>query len=152
MKSSSGSSLAEPFNHDHLVLRPGKHQVKLAVFTLGIGRVDDELAVNAAHADGAHGFGKGEVGNDAGGGSAVDAQNVRFIFTVGGKQKGDHLRIIEVALGEHRAQGAVRHAARQDFLFRGAAFTLEVTAGEHARGSGLFLVFHGPGGRRSGLP
>ena len=87
------------FNHDHLVLRPGKHQVKLAVFTLGIGRVDDELAVNAAHADGAHGFGKGEVGNDAGGGSAVDAQNVRFIFTVGGKQKGDHLRIIEVGAG-----------------------------------------------------
>ena len=133
------------FNHDDLILRAGKYQIQLTMFTLGVGRIDNKLSVNTAHTHSPYGFGKGKIGNDTGGGSAVNAQDVRFVFTIGGEQKRNYLRIVEVALGEHRAQGAVRHAARQDFLFRGTPFAFEIAAGEHTRRSGLFLVLHGQG-------
>lgn len=140
------------FNHDHVFLVAHVHQVQGAFLALGIGGVDDELAIDFTDAHGAHGALERNVGHAEGGRSAVDAENVGIVFTVCGEQDGDHLGIVKIAFGEKGAQRTVRHATGQDFLFRGTAFALEVAAGEHARRSGFFLVFHGPGGRRSGLP
>ena len=74
---------------------------------------------------------------------AIDAEDVRVVLAVGAEQDRDDLGVEEIALREERAQRPIRHAAGEDFLFGGAAFALEVAAGELARGRRLFLVFDG---------
>ncbi len=131
------------FDHDDLVFAADVDVVEVAFLAFGVGGVDDELSVNAADADSAHGFGKGDVGDDEGGGCAVDAEDVRIVFAVCREEDGDDLGVIEVTLREHGAKGAVRHAAGEDFLFGGTSFAFEVAAGEHARSCRFFLVFDG---------
>ena len=53
-----------------------------------------------------------------------------------------HLDFVVPSLGEQGPDGPVNHAAGEDFLFRGAAFALEVTAGKPARCSGLLAIIH----------
>jgi hypothetical protein len=108
-----------------------------------VGRVDDELAVDAADAHRADRAGEGDVGQAEGGGGAVHREHVGVVLTIGAEQDGDDLGVVEITLREERPQRAVGHAAGEDFLFGGAAFALEVTTGENAGGGGFFLVFHG---------
>jgi hypothetical protein len=95
-----------------------------------VGRVDDELAIDAADAHRADRAGEGDVGEAEGGGSAVHREDVGVVFTIGAEQEGDDLGVVEITFGEQRAQRAVRHAAGEDFLFGGAAFALEVATGK----------------------
>ena len=59
------------------------------------------------------------------------------------EERGDDLRVVEVAFGEERAQRAVRHAAVRISFSRGAAFALEVAAGDLADGRRFFAVIDG---------
>jgi hypothetical protein len=107
---------------------------------VGLG---DELAVDAADAHRADRAAERNVGDHQRGGSAVDAEDIGIVLAVGGEERGDDLRVVEVALGEKGAQRAVRHATGEDFLFRGTAFALEVAAGDFADRGGAFAVFDG---------
>ncbi len=55
----------------------------------------------------------------------------------------DNLHFVLEAFDEQRADRAVDQARNQGFLFRRAAFALEVTAGDLAGGEGLFLIVDG---------
>ena len=108
-----------------------------------MGRVRDELAVNAADAERANRAAERNVGDHQRGGSAVDAEDVGIVLAIGGEKRGDDLRVVEVALGEERPQRAVRHATGENFLFRGTAFALEVAAGDLADRGRAFAVLDG---------
>ena len=91
--------------------------------------VGDELAVDATNAQRADRAAEGNVGDHQRGRGAIDREHIRIVLAIGGEERGDDLRVVEVALGEERAQRAIRHAAGEDFLFRRTAFALEVAAG-----------------------
>ena len=61
------------------------------------------------------------------------------LLLVGGEQDADDLHLVQEALGEERAAGAVAQAGGEDLLFGGAALALEIAAGE-AAGSGVLLA------------
>jgi hypothetical protein len=59
------------------------------------------------------------------------------------KEHGLDLHFVIPALRKERADGAVGEAAGENFLFGGAAFALEVAAGEFAGCGRFFAVIHG---------
>ena len=103
------------------------------------------LPVDAADAQRAQRAVPGNVADGQGGGGADDGEDVGIVFAVGAQEDALHLDFVEPAFGEKRADGAVGQAAGEDFLFGGAAFALEIAAGEFAGGGGLFAVIHGQG-------
>ena len=143
MNSASGSSSACALDHDDVGLVADVNQVEVAFGALVVGRVDDELAVDAADAHRADRAGERDVGEAEGGGGAVHREDVGVVLAVGAEQDGDDLGVVEITLREERPQRAVGHPAGEDFLFGRAAFALEVATGENAGGGGFFLVFHG---------
>ena len=98
---------------------------------------------DAADAHRADRAGERDVGDHERGARAVDGEDVGIVLAVRAEEHGDDLRVVEVALGEERAQRAVRHAAGEDFLFGGTAFALEVAAGELADRGRFFAVIDG---------
>ena len=108
-----------------------------------MGRVGDELAVDASDAHGTQRAVPRDVADHERGARAQDAQDVRVVFAVGTEDDGLDLHLVVHALGKERADGAVGEAAGENFLFGRTAFTLEVATGETARRSGLLTVIHG---------
>ena len=135
-----GLLLGAGFDHHDAVLVADDHDVHGAAGTLGIGGVDDELAVHAAYAHGADGGAKGNVRERQGTGSGVDADHVGIVLLVGGEDQRDDLRLIAEAVGEERADGAVDLAAGEDFLLAGTAFTLDEATGDASAGVGVLAV------------
>ena len=131
------------FDHDDLLTIADIDEVEVAVLAVGMGRVDDELAIDAADANSADRACERNVRNAKRGGGTVDREHVRVILTIRTQEERDDLSVVEVTLGEERTQRTVGHAGGEDFLLGGTAFALEVTAGEFADCSGLFLVFDG---------
>ena len=80
---SSVSSLGSRLNHDDAVFVTDDHDVQRSLLALGVGRVDDELAIDAADAHGAYGRAERNVGQGQGGGGGVDGDDVGVIFLVG---------------------------------------------------------------------
>ena len=108
-----------------------------------MGRVGDELAVDAADAHGAERAGPRDVADHQRGGGADEREHIRVVLAIGAEHDALDLDFVEPALGEERADGAVDEAAGEDFLFGRAAFAFEVAAGELAGRSGFFAVIHG---------
>ena len=132
-----------------------------------MGGVEDELAVEPADAHGAEGAQEGQFAEHEGRGGGVDAEDVALVLAVDGHEGVVDLDVVEEAFREQGADGAVGDAGREDFLFGGAAFALEVAAGEAARGVEALAVFDlqreevdafarlgggGDGGEDHGLP
>ena len=138
-----GQFVAGAFDHDDFVLFADVNEVEVALFALGVGRVDDEFAVDAADADGADRAVKRDVRDGQRGGGAVDAEHVGVVLAVGAEHDGDDLRLEEVVLREKRAERTVGHPRGEDFLFARATFALEVAAGELAGRGRLFFVVDG---------
>ena len=136
-----GKLIGLTFDHDDVGLVANVDQVEVGLFTLLVSGVDDELTTNATDAHRTDRAGEGDVGEAECGGSAVHGEHVGIVHAVGGKKHCDDLSVVEVTLGEERTQGAVRHAAGEDFLLGGTAFTLEVATGENTSCRSLFLVF-----------
>ena len=135
--------ISRTLNHDNLILRTGVYQVKVRLRALAVGGVDNELTVNATYAYCTYRLSKGKVRNHTCGRCTVDAEDIRLILAISRHQQRNHLRVIEVTLGEHRTKRAVRHTARQNLLLRGAPLTLEVTAREHTGCGSLLFVLNG---------
>ena len=138
-----GDFLGRALEHERLLFHADVHQVEVALRHLRVGRVGDELAVDASDADRANGTSPWNVTDHQRGGRANHAENVRVVFPVGTEQNALHLDFVIPALGKKRTNGPVNHPAGQDFLFCRTAFPFEVTAGEPARRRRLLPVIHG---------
>ena len=75
------------FDHDDVVFRADINKIEIALFALGVRRVGDELAVDAADAHGADRAGKRNIGNAKRGGGAVDRENIGIVFAIRAKQE-----------------------------------------------------------------
>ena len=129
--------------HDHVGLVAHIDQVELGLRLLGVGRIYHELTADAPDADGTEGPVPWDVGDAERGRGTQYGQDVRVILTVGGKQDGLDLHLVEPSLGEQGADGAVGEAAREDFLLGGAPLALEIAAGELPGCGGSFTIIHG---------
>lgn len=100
----------------------------------------DELSVDFADAHAADGAVPRNVGDEQGCGRAVNHQDVGVVDHIRREEQADDLNFVHKTLGEEGAEGAVAKSGGEDFLFRGAAFALEVSAGEFARRGESFAV------------
>ncbi|CAM5196073.1 hypothetical protein CDEN61S_01829 [Castellaniella denitrificans] len=132
------------FDHQHGGFGPGDHQVQLglAAHLRGAG-VQDVLAVDVAHAGGAHRTVEGNAGDRQGGRGADQSGDVGIDFRIHRHRVDDDLDVVVEAFREQRTQRTVDQAGGQDFLFGGLAFALEEAAGDLAGRVGLFDVIDG---------
>ena len=108
-----------------------------------VGRVDDELVIDDADADGADRAVERDVRERERAAGAVDAEHVGVVFLVGRVDERDDLRLVAEGLREERADGTVDLAGGQDLLLGGTAFALDEAAGDASAGVGKLSVFNG---------
>ena len=132
-------------DHEHVLFSSDVDQVERGGEHLLDGRVDHELAVDLADAGRGDGAVPGNVRDGQGGACAVQHGNVGLVRLVRGEQQADDLDFIAEAFGKQGAAGAVAQARREDFLFGGPPFALEIAAGEASRCGVLFAVIDGQG-------
>ena len=114
---SFGHFVGSTFDHDDLSFVAHINEIEIAIQALALGRIDNELTVDAADADSADGACERDVRHAKSGGSTVHGADVRIVLTVSAEEDGHDLGVVVVALREQRTQWAVRHAAGEDFLF-----------------------------------
>ncbi len=119
------------------------HDVQQALAHLVVRRIDDERAVDQAHAHRADGPEERNVGQRQRARRAVDAENVGIVVAVGGEHKGNDLGLALEALGKHGTHRPVDLAAGEHFALAHAAFALDEAAGKASTGVGVFAVVHG---------
>ena len=140
-----GELVGGAFDHDDVVLGADIDEVEVAPAHFLVGRVGDELAIDATDAHGGDGTRERDVADHERGARAIDEEHVGIIHAVRTEEDADDLGVVEVALRKERAQRTVGHAAGEDFLFGRPAFALEITAGELAHSGGFFAVIDGQG-------
>jgi hypothetical protein len=124
-------------DHHDGVARDGDHEVDVTRLELIDGRVDDELAVLAAHADADDRAGPGDVGDVERAARARERQDVGLVLLVAGEDRRDDLRVLAKALREQRAERPIHDAAGEDLLVALARLALEEAPGDAACGVGL---------------
>ncbi len=129
-----GQLLGARFDHHDGIGGGGDDQVELAVHELRLGRIDDDLIVNVAHAHGTYRPHEGDRRNGERGGGGGDADDVWVVLQVGGEHGDDDLYVVAIALGEERANGAIGEARGQDRVFGRASLTLDEPARDLAGG------------------
>ncbi len=129
-----GQELGARLDHHDRVACPGDDEIELRVGEVTEGRVDDELAVDATHADGTDGSRERDLADGQRGGCRDRAQDVRLVLLVRREDGDDELDVVLVALGEEGADRAVGQAGGQGRRFRRAGFALDEAAGDLARG------------------
>ena len=132
--------LGAALHHEEAVRGAGVEQVEVALAALGLRGVEDELAVHAADAHGADRAHERDLGDVERGRGGDHGEEVRLVDAVGAQQRVVHLHVVVVAVGEERADRAVREAGGEDLLLGGARLALEEAAGEAAAGVELLAV------------
>ena len=135
--------LGARLNHDDGVPAAGNREVELAHGELLERRIYNDFAVHVAHAGGGDGAVEGDLGNRQSGGSANDAEDVRLVDVVRGKDGDDDLDLIPHALGEPRAQGPVGQPRGEGGLGGGPAFAPEEAAWDATDRVQALLVLDG---------
>ena len=113
------------------------------VFCSRDGGIGDELPLEQTDAHRGDGLVERQVGNEGGSRGAGDGDDVGIVLAIGGKHGGDDLRFIAPGFGKQRAHRPVDQARGENFALRRAAFALEESAGNFARGIGVLAVVHG---------
>ena len=129
-----GQELGARLDHHDRVARAGDDQVELRVGELAVGRVDHELAVDAADADGADRARERDLADAQRGRGGRRAEHVGLVLLVGREDRDDELDVVLVALGEERADGAVGQAGGQRGRLGRARLALDEAARDLARG------------------
>ena len=137
-----GHLVGAALDHQHGLVGTSHDEVHVGRQELLVGRVDDEVALDLADADGADGGRVRNIGDHQRGGRAVHRQDVVRVDLVHRQRQVDQLRLTPPALREERAQRAVDHAGDQRRLLARAAFALEERAGDLARGVHALLDIH----------
>ena len=133
------------FDHEGFVFGSDIDEIEVAFGVFVMGRVGDKLSIHSGDANGTDGSGPWDIGDHEGGGGAVHRKNIRIVLPVGTEKDGNDLCIVEIPLGEQRAERAVDHPAGENFFFRRAAFAAKIASGNPTHGGSLFLVFDGEG-------
>ena len=100
------------FDHQHRLLGAGDDEVQLRGLELGLGRVQDVLAVDVAHARGADRAVERDARERHRGGGAEHRRDVGIDFRVDREHGRDDLHLVVEAAREERAQRPVDEAAR----------------------------------------
>ncbi len=79
------------------------------------------------------------------GGRCHQCHDIGIVLHVVRQHGYDHLGLVAPAVDKQRTDRAVDQAGDQRLFFSRPAFALEVTAGDAARGIGLFLIIDGQG-------
>ena len=133
------------FDHHDGVLGAGDHDfhVGFARVDLRPGRVDDVLAVDAAHAAAGGRAVERNVRNVQSGRSADRSGDIDVGFWVDREDRGHDLRVVEVAFREKRADRAVDQTSRKSAFLSRTAFALVEAAGNFAGSVKFFGEFDG---------
>ena len=130
------------FNHHHILLIADVDKVERRVEHLLVRRVDDEFAVNFADANGADRPVPRNIRAKERGRRAVDHENVRIRDFIRREKQTDNLNFVQKSFREKRTKRTVAKAGRENFLFRRATFTLEITARETTGGGKFFAIIN----------
>ena len=144
--------LGAALDHHQGVGGAGHQKVDVAVSALLDGGVHHQLAVDAAHADAAHGVDEGDLADDQGRGGAHHGEGLGGVLAVIAEHLGGDHGVAVVALFEEGAQGAVDEAAGEGFLGGLLALALEPAAGDLASGEDRLAVVHGEGEEVDAFP
>ena len=129
-----GEDLDARLDHHDRVAGARDDEVELGVLELGVRRVEDVLAVDVADAHGGDRALERDLADRQGGGRGDGAEDVRVVLVVR-RQDGDHdLDVVLVALGEQRADRAVREARGERGGLGRAALALDEPARDLAGG------------------
>ena len=134
-----GDLLRARLDHGDRLGRAAHDQVERRVLQVGQRRVDDQPAVDAADAHGAHRAQERHRREHQRRRRAVDGQDVVGVHLVGRERGHDDLDLVLVALRPQRPDRPVDHAGRQDRLLSRASLALEESARDLAGGVGLLL-------------
>ncbi len=130
-----GHFVGAGLDHRQAVLRADDDQVERRLGPVLLHRrVDDELAVDPADADGSDRAEERQRREHQRCGRAVDAQDVVRRDEVRGEHGADHLYLVAEALRPKRPDRAVDHPCGQGGALAGATFPLEETARDLAGG------------------
>ena len=132
--------LRSGLHHHDAVACAGDDQVEQAGLPLLVGRVHDELAVHETDANAGDGLLDRDAREGQRRGRACDREHVRIVLRVRRHQQRDDLRLIRPPGREERTDRAIDQAARQGFLVRRLAFTLEEPAGDASGRVGVLAV------------
>jgi hypothetical protein len=137
--------LAAALDHEDGLAIGRQDDVDVALVALRLAGVGDELPVDPAHADARELEREGNVADRHGERSAGEREHVGVVGGVCREHRGDHLRVVLVALGEERPQRAVDEPRDQRLPLGEPAFAPEEAPG-NAPGSGeSLLVIDGEG-------
>ena len=137
--------LGARLDHHDAVFVSDDHDVDGCGSALGIGGIDDELAIDAANADGANSRAERNVGKSQRSRGCVDSDHVGIVFLVGGEDQRDHLGLVAEAIRKEWTNGAIDLAAGKNFLLAGPAFALDESSGNASTGVGVFAIIDGEG-------
>ena len=140
---SSGSSCASDSTISTAASVPATTRLSCDVFELGLGRVQDVLAVDVADARGADRAVERNAGQRQRRRRADHRGDVGIDLGIDRHHRRDDLHFVVEALGKQRADRTVDQARGQRFLLGRTPFALEEAAGDLAGGVGLFLVVDG---------
>ena len=107
-----------------------------------MGRVDDELAIDTAHANGSDGSHERHFRDVQGGRCRHNAQKIGLVDAIDGKKCVVDLELIVVAIRKKRTNRAVCQTRRENFLLARALLALEIPTGKTATAVILFAIFH----------
>ena len=130
-------------DHQHGTFGTGYDKVKTRILKLRNSRIAHEAAVDITHAASADRTLERNTGNGQSGGSTDHGRNVRVDFGINGKHVNNHLHFVKESVRKERTDRAIDQAARESFVLRRTAFTLEEAAGELTGSIGLFDVING---------
>ncbi len=130
-------------HHQHGRFGAGHDQIQLTTLASGLARVQHVLTVDVADASGADGPSKRNAGDGQRGARRDQRGDVGVHLRVQRNGVNHHVHLVEKALGEQWADGAVDQAAGQGFVLARLGLALEETTGDLAGGIGLLDVIDG---------
>ena len=129
-----GQELGARLDHHDRVPGARDDEVELGLLELAVGRVDDELAIDPADADGADGARERDLADGQRGRGGDGAEHVRLVLLVGREDRDDELDVVLVALGEEGADRTVGQAGGEGRRLGRARLALDEAARDLARG------------------
>ena len=135
-----GQFLAEPLDHHDRLLGARDDQVEIAVLEFLGRRERDQLALDTAQPDRAHGPQEGNPRQKKRRRGADHRRHVGIILAVGRNRTGLDLHLVAIPVGKERPNWPVDQPGGEDFLGGRPPLALDEAAGELPRGIRLLAV------------
>ncbi|OQA01557.1 MAG: hypothetical protein BWY69_01334 [Planctomycetes bacterium ADurb.Bin401] len=118
------------FNHIHCVSCSGEHKIEIAVLSLRISRVDDELPVNSAQPYCPDWPLKRYAANRKGGAGSDHSQNIRIVFLVCADYVYSDLYFVKIPIRKQWTNRSVNQSRCENFFCARSAFAFHKAARE----------------------